>query len=611
MAEFEPVRFGKYLILDKIATGGMAEMYLAKMTSVEGFEKLVAIKKILPNLTEDKSLVKMFIEEAKLAAMLFHQNIVHIYDLGSMEGAYFIAMEYIHGKDLRILSRKAKEKNLPLPLEYGLYITCRICSGLDYSHNLKDFQGNDLELIHRDISPQNILITYQGEVKIVDFGIAKAAKKTSDTKEGLIKGKVPYMSPEQAAGKPIDKRSDIFSTGILLYEMVTGKRMFEGSDLKVLDKVRKADFEPAENLVPDLPREVVEILNRALAKGVTRRYKSSIEMLADLESCLTGFPIRPSAEGLSQYMKALFAEEITAEAAALQRAEVQPSSFKGQPVAEAQTKTLQILEHIEPVPAKKTEVPRGSHRLWLGTWAAVMVVAAVVLALLIKQKPSATVSENEPFATVKTEEVLPPAETKPVVATEPTKGDQAVKALEKKQFAKAAALFEEAIASEPGEKQALVVPYAQALVNGAASIINTKPKQAEALLQKATDLDPKNAEAHYYLGKLYTSKKDYPKAIRAYDKAIDLDPYFTDGFFNLGFLYYATKAYGRAEQMFGKVVELKPSYLDEAYFNLAVVQNLQGKNEESIRNLKKALEVNPANKRAKKYLLRVTRTLHE
>jgi serine/threonine protein kinase/Tfp pilus assembly protein PilF len=608
MAEFEPIRFGKYLILDKIATGGMAEMYLAKMTSVEGFEKLVAIKKILPNLTQDKNLVKMFIDEAKLAAMLFHQNIVHIYDLGSIESAYFIAMEYIHGKDLRVLGRKAKERNLPLPLEYGLYITCRICSGLDYSHNLKDFQGNPLELIHRDISPQNILVTYQGEVKIVDFGIAKAAKKSSDTEEGLIKGKVSYMSPEQASGKSIDNRSDIFSTGILLYEMVTGKRMFEGSDLKILERVRKADFEPAENLVPDLPREVGEILNRALAKGVTRRYKSCGEMLADLEACLTAFPVRPSAEGLSQYMKALFAEEIAAEAAALQRAAVQLSSSKGEAVSEAQTKTLQILEHIEPVPVKKTEAPRSTHRLWLGTWAAVMVVAAVVLALLIKQKPSSTVGENKPFASVKTDEVLPPAKTKPPVVPPPTKREQAMEALEKKYFVKAAALFEEALASEPGDKQGIATPYAQALVGGATSILDTKPKQAEALLKKAADLDPENAEAHFYLGKLYTSTKDYPKAIRAYDKAIGLDPYLTDGFFNLGFLYYANKAFARAEQMFGRVVELKPSYLDEAYFNLAVVQNLQGKNEESIRNLEKALEVNPANKRAKKYLLRIKRT---
>jgi serine/threonine protein kinase len=227
MTKFQPIRFGKYLILDKIATGGMAELFRAKITSVEGFEKLVAIKKILPNLTQDSNLVTMFIDEAKLAAMLTHQNIVQIYDLGSMEGAYFIAMEYIHGKDLRVLSNKSKEKELPLPLGYALYITSRICSGLDYSHNLKDFQGNPLKLIHRDISPQNILVTYEGEVKIVDFGIAKAARKSVDTREGLIKGKVAYMSPEQAAGKTIDHRSDIFSAGILLYEMITGVRMFQ------------------------------------------------------------------------------------------------------------------------------------------------------------------------------------------------------------------------------------------------------------------------------------------------------------------------------------------------------------------------------------------------
>jgi serine/threonine protein kinase len=609
MAAFEPVRFGKYLILDKIATGGMAEMYQAKMTSVEGFEKLVAIKKILPNLTQDQNLVKMFIDEAKLAAMLFHQNIVQIYDLGSMEGAYFIAMEYIHGKDLRVLTRKAKERNLLLPLEYALYITCRICSGLDYSHNLKDVQGNPLELIHRDISPQNILVTYQGEVKIVDFGIAKVAKKTADTKEGLIKGKVSYMSPEQAAGKPIDNRSDIFSTGILLYEMVTGERMFEGADLQVLERVRKADFEPVENLVPDLPREVSQILDRALAKGVTRRYRSCGEMLADLEGCLTAFPVRPSAEGLSQYMKALFAEEIAAEAAALQRVEVQLSSLKGQSSSEAKTKTLQILEHIEPVPTKKTEIPRSTHKLWLGTWAAVMVVGAVVLALLIKQKPFSTPREDKPFASVKAqEEVLPATNATPSVKPIPTRRDQAMEALEKKQFAKAAVLFEEALASEPGEKPAIAGPYARALVGGAVSILITKPRQAEHLLQKAADLDPENAEAHFYLGKLYTKKKDYPKAIRAYDKAAALDPYFTDCFFNLGLVYYATKDYAKAEQMFGKVVELRPPYQDEAYFNLAVVQNLQGNNVESIRNLEKALEVNPANKRAKKFLLRIKRT---
>jgi serine/threonine protein kinase len=608
MAEFEPVRFGKYLILGKIATGGMAEMYQAKITSVEGFEKLVAIKKILPNLTQDQNLVKMFIDEAKLAAMLFHQNIVQIYDLGSMEGAYFIAMEYIHGKDLRVLTRKAKERNLPLPLEYALYITSRICSGLDYSHNIKDLQGNSLGLIHRDISPQNILVTYQGEVKIVDFGIAKAAKKSADTKEGLIKGKVSYMSPEQAAGKAIDNRSDIFSTGILLYEMVTGERMFQGSDMQVLERVRKADFEPAEKIVPDLPSEVSHILARALAKGVTRRYKSCAQMLADLEECLTTFPVRPSAEGLSQYMKELFVEEIAAEATSLQRTEIKLAALKGEPVSEAQTKTLQILEHIEPVPTKKTEVPRSTHRLWLGTWAAVMVAAAVVLALLIKQKPFSTPSENKPVAAAEAPEVSPATNSTSSVAAKPTRREQAMAALEKKQFAKAAALFAEVLASDPGEKQAIASPYSQALVGGAINILSTRPKKAETLLQKAADIDPDNVEAHFYLGKLYTSKRNYPKAIRAYDRATALDPHFTDCFFNLGLLYYTTKDYAKAERMFSRVVQLRPSYLDEAYFNLAVVQNLQGNVVESIQNLEKALEVNPANKRAKRFLLRIRRT---
>ena len=618
MSNFKPIRFGKYLILDKIATGGMAELFRAKITSVEGFEKLVAIKKILPNLTQDSNLVNMFIDEAKLAAMLTHQNIVQIYDLGSMEGAYFIAMEYIHGKDLRVLSNKSKEKELPLPLEYALYITSRICSGLDYSHNLKDIQGNPLKLIHRDISPQNILVTYEGEVKIVDFGIAKAARKTADTREGLIKGKVAYMSPEQAAGKTIDHRSDIFSAGILLYEMITGVRMFDGADLNVLDKVRNADFQKAETIVSELPAEVSEILRRALARAPSRRYKSCVAMLADLEECLSSFAVRPRAEGLSHYMKALFAEEIAAEAAALLKIEAEVFSLKEEGASDGKTKTLHILDHIEPVPPKKTAPAPSTHRLWLGTWAVAMVAVAIVLAVLFKEKRVPKVVEDTVVTSVENSDLpspnaVPPApvsaETaKEPVPPEPSKRDQAMEALKKEQFATAAALFEQALANEPGDKSKIAPPYAQALVGESTSILESNPKQAESLLQKAIELDPTNAEAFYNLGKLYTSKKEYAKAIQAYDKAIDLDPSSPDAFFNLGFLYYGRKDYSKAEALFLKVTELQPAYLDEAYFNLAVVQNLQGKKKESIGNLERALEVNPNNDRAKKYLLRLRRT---
>ncbi len=618
MSNFEPIRFGKYLILDKIATGGMAELFRAKITSVEGFEKLVAIKKILPNLTQDSNLVDMFIDEAKLAAMLTHQNIVQIYDLGSMEGAYFIAMEYIHGKDLRVVSNKSKEKGLPLPLEYAIYITSRICSGLDYSHNLKDFQGNPLKLIHRDISPQNILVTYEGDVKIVDFGIAKAARKTADTREGLIKGKVAYMSPEQAAGKTIDHRSDIFSTGILLYEMITGVRMFEGDDVKILDKVRKADFQKAETIVSDLPAEVTEILRRALAKAPSRRYKSCVAMLADLEECLSSFTVRPRAEGLSHYMKALFAEEIAAEAAALLKIEAEVFSLKEEGATDGKTKTLHILEHIEPVPTTKTTPAPSTHRLWLGTWAVAMVAAAIVLAVLFKEKRVPTVFDDTVVTSVKTAKIPTPRAVAPAPSStetakepappEPSQREEAMEALKQERFATAAALFEKALTDEPGDKSKIATPYAQALVGESTSILESNAQQAESLLKKAIELDPTNAEAFYNLGKLYTSKKEYAKAIQAYDKAIDLNPRSPDAFFNLGFLYYGKKDYPKAEALFLKVTELQPTYLDEAYFNLAVVQNLQGKKEESIGNLERALEVNPNNDKARKYLLYLRRT---
>jgi tetratricopeptide (TPR) repeat protein/tRNA A-37 threonylcarbamoyl transferase component Bud32 len=618
MSNFKPIRFGKYLILDKIATGGMAELFRAKITSVEGFEKLVAIKKILPNLTQDSNLVDMFIDEAKLAAMLTHQNIVQIYDLGSMEGAYFIAMEYIHGKDLRVVSNKSKEKGLPLPLEYAIYITSRICSGLDYSHNLKDFQGNPLKLIHRDISPQNILVTYEGDVKIVDFGIAKAARKTADTREGLIKGKVAYMSPEQAAGKTIDHRSDIFSTGILLYEMITGVRMFEGDDVKILDKVRKADFQKAETIVSDLPAEVSDILRQALAKAPSRRYKSCVAMLAHLEDCLSSFTVRPRAEGLSHYMKALFAEEIAAEAAALLKIEAEVFSLKEEGATDGKTKTLHILEHIEPVPTTKTTPAPSTHRLWLGTWAVAMVAAAIFLAVLFKEKRVPTVSDDTVVTSVKTAKIPTPRAVAPAPSStetakepappEPSQREEAMEALKQERFATAAALFEKALTDEPGDKSKIAPPYAQTLVGESISILESNPKQAESLLKKAIELDPTNAEAFYNLGKLYTSKKEYAKAIQAYDKAIDLNPRSPDAFFNLGFLYYGKKDYPKAEALFLKVTELQPTYLDEAYFNLAVVQNLQGKKEESIGNLERALEVNPNNDKARKYLLYLRRT---
>ena len=317
MTGFKPVQFGKYELLDRIAVGGMAELYRAKLTGEQGFEKLIAIKKILPHLSFEDNLINAFIDEAKLAALLNHENIVQIYDFGSLEDEYFIAMEFLFGKDLRKITKKARKKNKPLGLENIVYITSRICAGLDYSHNLKGIQGQPLNIIHRDINPQNIFITYEGQVKIIDFGIAKAASHNSATRENLIKGKLAYMSPEQANGEAIDHRSDIFSTGIVLYELLADRRMFEGETLKVFSLVREAEFEPPEDVIPDLPEKLYEILHRALEKNAADRYQSCGEMLADLEECADQLSFRASTRSLAQDMKNLFEREFTNEELAL------------------------------------------------------------------------------------------------------------------------------------------------------------------------------------------------------------------------------------------------------------------------------------------------------
>jgi tetratricopeptide (TPR) repeat protein len=393
------------------------------------------------------------------------------------------------------------------------------------------------------------------------------------------------MSPEQAAGKTIDHRSDIFSTGILLYEMITGVRMFDGADLNVLDKVRKADFQKAETIVSDLPAEVSDILRQALAKAPSRRYKSCVAMLAHLE---------------------------------VLKIEAEVFSLKEEGATDGKTKTLHILEHIEPVPTTKTTPAPSTHRLWLGTWAVAMVAAAIVLAVLFKEKRVPTVFDDTVVTSVKTAKIPTPRAVAPAPSStetakepappEPSQREEAMEALKQERFATAAALFEKALTDEPGDKSKIAPPYAQTLVGESISILESNPKQAESLLKKAIELDPTNAEAFYNLGKLYTSKKEYAKAIQAYDKAIDLNPRSPDAFFNLGFLYYGKKDYPKAEALFLKVTELQPTYLDEAYFNLAVVQNLQGKKEESIGNLERALEVNPNNDKARKYLLYLRRT---
>lgn len=307
---FEPKPFGKYFLTEKIAVGGMAEIYKAKTFGVDGFEKLLAIKKILPHYSADKEFIAMLTDEAKLVVLLSHTNVVQIYDLGKVGDDYYISMEYIDGVNLREVVNRGLELKGKIPLPICLYITSEICKGLDYAHNKRDGQGVPLHIVHRDVSPQNILISFESEVKIVDFGIAKAALNVSHTTSGILKGKVTYMSPEQALGKPVDHRTDIFSAGILLYEMITGDRLFTGeTQLEVLKKIRSTRITD-KTLKSDIPPEARTILAKALAYYPKDRFQSAGDFQIELTKLLyTGFSDY-SPKQLSTLIKNWFGPEL-------------------------------------------------------------------------------------------------------------------------------------------------------------------------------------------------------------------------------------------------------------------------------------------------------------
>ncbi len=315
----QPIPFGKYLLLDRINIGGMAEVWRGKMFGAGGFERLVAIKRILPNIAEDEEFISMFIDEAKISVQLTHANIAQIHELGQISNSYFIAMEYIPGKDMRAIFDRCRKKGEPAPVPLVAYCVSKMCEGLDYAHRKKDGMGRDLNIVHRDISPQNVLISYEGEVKVIDFGIAKAAGKATKTQAGILKGKFGYMSPEQIRGLPLDRRSDIFAIGVCLYEMLTGERLFVGdSDFSVLEKVRKAEVLPPTTYNRRIPEALERIVLKALARDVDERYQHANELGDDLQRFLITSDSIFSRKDLMQYMKSTFAEEVEREKLRLQ-----------------------------------------------------------------------------------------------------------------------------------------------------------------------------------------------------------------------------------------------------------------------------------------------------
>ncbi len=305
-----PVPFGKYLLLDRINVGGMAEVFLAKSNGPDGSQRLIALKKIIPTMVEDEEFINMFIDEARIAVQLNHANVVQIHELGKHEEHYFIAMDYLSGRDLRVILDTAKKRRQKLPLRLSVYLTHQICQGLDYAHRKKDSQGRDMNIVHRDVSPQNVLVAYEGEVKVIDFGIAKATNRSQKTQAGILKGKFGYMSPEQVRGLPIDRRSDIFALGVVFYELLTGERLFVGeSDFSTLEKVRNAEVLPPRDYNDEIPEELEGIVLKSLARDPEDRYQWAGDMAEDLVPFLVEGDTVFGQKELAAFMQRIFAAE--------------------------------------------------------------------------------------------------------------------------------------------------------------------------------------------------------------------------------------------------------------------------------------------------------------
>ena len=615
MTTFQPVQFGKYILLDKIATGGMAELYRAKITGSKGFEKVIAIKKILPHLTSEEPLISSFIDEAKLAAFLQHPNIVQIYDFGDLEDSYFLAMEYLFGKDLKFIIEKSKEMNNPICLEDALLITTQICNGLFYAHNLKDFHGKSLNIIHRDIGPQNIFITFDGQVKIIDFGIAKAANQSTITQTDLIKGKVAYMSPEQAQGKTVDNRSDIFSIGIILYELTTHKRMFEGETFQIYTKVCALDFEPPESAGSDLPPILYEILNKALAENPEQRYQSAEEMGSDIEMCLSQLSDQTTTKNLAQYMKGLLEKEADAEEKAMREtasfdcATLIPPDAKSN-LEDEITEALDIKE-LSAKPKRKTALFAALAIIFTVlsisfTWVAVENRFEGFNhgknAVDSREINKADGVHTEMGAPTPGQEITPPDTDHPELR-------EGERFLDEKRFTEAIAFFETILKKEPSLKEKITPPYSTALRKQAAKLFEkNESEKAKLLLLKIKGSGPEDAQGYYMLGRIYADEKDYPNAISAYEKAIELDKKMARAYFNLGYIYYVVKKdFSRAQEMYKHTVRTSPDFLDDALYMLALSQKKLGKNQQCIENLEQALIINPDNKQAKLSLARLKR----
>ncbi|HUS66951.1 MAG TPA: protein kinase [Kofleriaceae bacterium] len=383
--------FGKYTLLCKLATGGMGELYVARQTGAGGFEKLVVIKRLLPHLAEDAHFVAMLLDEARIAARLSHPNVCQVYDLGEAEGHYYIAMEHLEGTPASLLLRRARRAGQRLDVGLAAALLKQAAEGLDHAHALKDAEGNSVELVHRDVSPSNLFVATSGIVKVLDFGVAKSQDALARTHTGALKGKYAYMSPEQVIGNPVDRRSDVFSLGVVLYELMTAQRLFwRDSEYKMFQAIVEDPVPSLLEARPGLPPKVGQVADRALSRDPDRRFKTAGEMAEAVEDAVAGTGGLWKASQVAEYVHTHFSGEIEQRrrdvqagiAAANQHKKLRPTSspvpggVTGPITLETSGPIIDVI-HDEDTEAPATTArvpavqaaPRSRRGLWIGALA--------------------------------------------------------------------------------------------------------------------------------------------------------------------------------------------------------------------------------------------------
>ena len=389
-----PEFIGRYELLGRLALGGMAEILLARLRGPSGFERPVVIKRILPHYADVSAFVDMFLDEARLAARIAHPNVVHVHELGRTESDLYIVMEYLWGESVAGLMRRAVARAMHLPAFVAAHIAAQACAGLHAAHELRDGQGKPQNLVHRDVSPQNLVVTYDGTVKILDFGIAKAADRIAKTEAGVLKGKFDYMSPEQAEGMPLDRRSDVFSLGIVLYEISTGHRLFKRETTSAtIRAVTNTYVRPPSEIVPDYPKVLESICLRALQRHPDDRYATAADMRRELVAGLGAMNADPlPEEALARLMHELFPDRIEEKHKMLESVR-EGSKILYVPVAEADSNVELPLAETALAEATQTvaDPPRRARRTGLivvTALATLALAAAGVLALVSRGDPA-------------------------------------------------------------------------------------------------------------------------------------------------------------------------------------------------------------------------------